>query len=329
MVTQTRKLTEGAMMVALVGLMLFVNLQLGGMPEALMYWILTFPILIYTAKYGIRNGLIAAFSTTLLSFMISSPTTIFYLFSCNVCGLFYGEGIRKKWKNGVLYMGTAVFTFLSYLVTTFFLASLFGYDPKEDIEMISQLLSLFHIGQDLDLAKLTGMIILVSTILLSAMQALCIHLFAHVLLMRLHIETRKIKTIFEIHLPSYAGLLIFFIWVLYFMRNVIKLNQEVLGILLIWDSESYCHFLWGNFSVLCTAFIKTEEICISCFAGSICTVCADGHWLYWYFGYVYRFKRYLFANMETRCHSWIVWRILKYKLHLLFLRKSLRFWHCL
>ena len=34
-----------------------------------------------------------------------------------------------------------------------------------------------------------------------------------------------------------------------------------------------------------------------------------------------RFKRYLFANMETRCHSWIVWRILKYKLHLLFLRK--------
>lgn len=281
MVTQTRKLTEGAMMVALVGLMLFVNLQLGGMPEALMYWILTFPILIYTAKYGIRNGLIAAFSTMLLSFMISSPTTIFYLFSCNVCGLFYGEGIRKKWKNGVLYMGTAVFTFLSYLVTTFFLASLFGYDPKEDIEMISQLLSLFHIGQDLDLAKLTGMIILVSTILLSAMQALCIHLFAHVLLMRLHIETRKIKTIFEIHLPSYAGLLIFFIWVLYFMRNVIKLNQEVLGILvflygiakvtaIFYGVISLCYALLLSkqkkfvFLVLLAAFVPYVQMAIGC-----------------------------------------------------------------
>lgn len=241
MVTQTRKLTEGAMMVALVGLMLFVNLQLGGMPEALMYWVLTFPILIYTAKYGIRNGLIAAFSTTLLSFMISSPTTIFYLFSCNVCGLFYGEGIRKKWKNGILYIGTAVFTFLSYLVTTIFFASLFGYDPKDDIEMISYFLSLFHFGQDLNMVKLTGMIILLSTILLSAMQALCIHLFAHILLMRLKIETRKIKTIFEIHLPSYVGLMIFFIWVLYFMRNVIKLNQEVLGALV---------FLYGIAKVL-------------------------------------------------------------------------------
>lgn len=241
MVTQTRKLTEGAMMVALVGLMLFVNLQLGGMPEALMYWVLTFPILIYTAKYGIRNGLIAAFSTTLLSFMISSPTTIFYLFSCNVCGLFYGEGIRKKWKNGILYIGTAVFTFLSYLVTTIFFASLFGYEPKDDIEMISYFLSLFHFGQDLNMVKLTGMIILLSTILLSAMQALCIHLFAHILLMRLKIETRKIKTIFEIHLPSYVGLMIFFIWVLYFMRNVIKLNQEVLGALV---------FLYGIAKVL-------------------------------------------------------------------------------
>lgn len=178
-------------------------------------------------------------------------------------------------------MGTAVFTFLSYLVTTFFLASLFGYDPKEDIEMISQLLSLFHIGQDLDLAKLTGMIILVSTILLSAMQALCIHLFAHVLLMRLHIETRKIKTIFEIHLPSYAGLLIFFIWVLYFMRNVIKLNQEVLGILvflygiakvtaIFYGVISLCYALLLSkqkkfvFLVLLAAFVPYVQMAIGC-----------------------------------------------------------------
>ena len=259
MVTQTRKLTEGAMMVALVGLMLFVNLQLGGMPEALMYWVLTFPILIYTAKYGIRNGLIAAFSTTLLSFMISSPTTIFYLFSCNVCGLFYGEGIRKKWKNGILYIGTVVFTFLSYLVTTIFFASLFGYDPKDDIEMISYFLSLFHFGQDLNMVKLTGMIILLSTILLSAMQALCIHLFAHILLMHLKIETRKIKTIFEIHLPSYVGVMIFFIWVLYFMRNVIKLNQEVLGALvLLYGIAKVLAIFYGVIS-LCYALLLFKQ----------------------------------------------------------------------
>ncbi len=57
-------------------------------------------------------------------------------------------------KRSIVY-GNCSF-YISFLFgNNVFLASLFGYDPKEDIEMISQLLSLFHIGQDLDLAKLT------------------------------------------------------------------------------------------------------------------------------------------------------------------------------
>ena len=47
---QTRKITEGAMMCAIVGLVLFINRQLGNMLEYFMYWVLTFPILVYTAK---------------------------------------------------------------------------------------------------------------------------------------------------------------------------------------------------------------------------------------------------------------------------------------
>ena len=84
---QTRKITEGAMMCAIVGLLLFINRQLGNMLEYFMYWVLTFPILVYTAKYGVRNALVPSVSMLLLSFMISSPTTIFYLFSCIVVGL--------------------------------------------------------------------------------------------------------------------------------------------------------------------------------------------------------------------------------------------------
>ena len=99
---QTRKITEGAMMCAIVGLVLFINRQLGNMLEYFMYWVLTFPILVYTAKYGVRNALVPSVSMLLLSFMISSPTTIFYLFSCIVVGLVYGGGVRKGWKNGTL-----------------------------------------------------------------------------------------------------------------------------------------------------------------------------------------------------------------------------------
>ena len=51
---QTKKMTEGAMMVAIVGMLLFINRQLAGMLEMVMYWVLTFPILMYTARYGVK-----------------------------------------------------------------------------------------------------------------------------------------------------------------------------------------------------------------------------------------------------------------------------------
>ena len=47
----TRRITEGAMMCAIVGVLLFVNRQLANAIELFMYWVLTFPILIYTARY--------------------------------------------------------------------------------------------------------------------------------------------------------------------------------------------------------------------------------------------------------------------------------------
>ena len=81
---QTKKMTEGAMMVAIVGMLLFINRQLAGMLEMVMYWVLTFPILMYTARYGVKSACVPAISMVLLSFMIAAPTTIFYLFSCDV-----------------------------------------------------------------------------------------------------------------------------------------------------------------------------------------------------------------------------------------------------
>ena len=49
---QTRRITEGAMMCTLVALMLLLNRQLAGILEYAAYWVLSFPILIYTVKYG-------------------------------------------------------------------------------------------------------------------------------------------------------------------------------------------------------------------------------------------------------------------------------------
>ena len=187
---QTKKMTEGAMMVAIVGMLLFINRQLAGMLEMVMYWVLTFPILMYTARYGVKSACVPAISMVLLSFMIAAPTTIFYLFSCDVVGIVYGAGIRKKWKNGTLLLWTGIFTFVSYLITTVLFAAMFGYDPADDVEMVKMLLDFMHIDIGIPLAKIVTYVVIGSAILMTVLQTMCIHMIANVVLKRMHIETR-------------------------------------------------------------------------------------------------------------------------------------------
>lgn len=228
---QTRKITEGAMMCAIVGLLLFVNRQFADMLESLMYWVLTFPILVYTAKYGVRSSLVTSTSMLLLSFLISSPTTIFYLFSCIVVGLVYGAGVRRNWKNGTLIFLSGIFTFLSYLVTTVLFAAVFGYDPAEDVEMVKTLLEMLNVHTGVDLMKTVMIIVILVAVLMSVLQAICVHMIGNLLLSRLQIPVRPMHNVLSIQAPKWSGYLILIIWVLFSCRNVLKLNQELSSLL--------------------------------------------------------------------------------------------------
>ena len=96
---EVRRISEGGMMVALVGVILFFNRQSAGILESVFYWVLSFPILIYTCRYGLKWGCIVSVAMMVISFILSAPTTMFYLFSSLVIGVVYGEGVRR---NGLI-----------------------------------------------------------------------------------------------------------------------------------------------------------------------------------------------------------------------------------
>lgn len=240
---QTRKLSEGAMMVALVGVMLFVNRQFANIIEYVMYWILTFPILVYTAKYGIKYGILTSVCMMMMSVMISASTTIFYVFCCVVVGVAYGEGVRRNWKNGTLLLITGLVTLVSYSLTTIVFASIFGYQPSDDIEMARMMMDVMHLDTlAFSMTKLLPYIVVVVAITMSVMQTICIHMIAKLLLKRLKIKTREMKSIFDVCVQPRTALVIIIISVLFFMRNVLKLNQEVSMIIVI---AFLCAFLFA------------------------------------------------------------------------------------
>ena len=226
---QTRKLTEGALMVALVGMLLFVNRQLAGMLEVVMYWILTFPILVYTARYGIKDAIVPAVSMVLLSFMIAQPTTIFYLISCCIIGIVYGYGVLVHWSNSRLLWVSGILTFVTYFITTVLFAAIFGYDPADDILMVQQLLAYMNVDFGIPIGKIVTFMVVSMAVLMSVLQTICIHMIANIALKRMQIEVWPMKTIFQLKVSNKVGYAIILIWLLFLARNVLKLNQDVYG----------------------------------------------------------------------------------------------------
>lgn len=223
---RVHNITEGSMMVALVGAALLINRQFAGILEYALYWILTFPILIYTIRYGVKNALVVSFCMLMIGFMLSMPTTMFYLAVSLLAGIVYGGGVRKKWSNGKLLWVTGIITLFSYIITTIVFAEMFGYDPMEDIELLTSMLNTFHIS-GVAIGELVIVITIISTLLMTVLQTFCIHLIAYVLMRRLKMPVQPMKNVYDIKMPKSIGYISIIIWVLFFLSNMVELNESI------------------------------------------------------------------------------------------------------
>lgn len=217
-------------MVAIVAILLLLNRQFAGIIEYAMYWILSFPILVYTVKYGWIAALVPAISMLLTALMVSLPTTVFYLASALLCGLFYGHGIRQRWPNGVNLIITGIITLLSYLITMVLFATVFGYDPKEDIQIAEHLIQLFGFSQG-NFAQVILFYSILISVLTAILQTICVHLLAMMLLKRLHVTTNPLKSIYDILLPRWIAWISICIWVLFLLKNMVKLEGIPLAVI--------------------------------------------------------------------------------------------------
>lgn len=247
---QVRVLTEGALMCALVGMLLFLNRQLGGVIEYSLYWIMTFPILIYTVKYGVKHAIGVAFSMLLISVFLSTPTMIFYLFSCIVLGIIYGGGIRKRWPHILLLTATGVVTLFSYIITMVLFAHIFGYNLGDDLAFF---LNMF---QELQLSignveVFTKVLFIIVFCLTTFLQTICVHMLSMVLLKRLKLYDYRMKSLYDIRLPKMIGYICFSIWILFLYGNVVKLEGTLFSYILgLWMVSTVISIGYGVMTCL-------------------------------------------------------------------------------
>ena len=212
-VHSTRSMSEGAMMCALTVVLALLNRFSGFLLESAFPWIYAFPMLIYAARYGFRIALLPAFCACLCALFFSSWTSLFYLVSALLLGVLYGGLLHRGAPHALLFAVTFVTAAVCNLITMVLFAALFGQDVSVDLAMIDQLLaSMGPTGARWFDAR---SILLSFLLLLSFLQAICVHVGAQLLLVRLKRNVHRMKNLLQLRAPRWLGSAFLWIWLLY------------------------------------------------------------------------------------------------------------------
>jgi uncharacterized protein YybS (DUF2232 family) len=205
---QVRTITEGSMMLAIIGLFLFLNLQFAGILQTYFIIFIPLPILIYTIRYGFRSGLVVSFGALFLSIMLGNIITLFYIGGGLLVGLAYGYGVNSNKSNDWLLFVSTLINAISLFVETYVLAAFIGYDLYKDTELLIESLKGIDglVLPDNFLAQVLAITPII-LLLTGFLQALMTHLLSVTLLKRLNITVRKMKPLQHIQLPKWLGVI--------------------------------------------------------------------------------------------------------------------------
>ena len=218
-------LSEGALMCALTLLLVLANRVSALLLESAFPWLYAFPLLVYAARYGLRPACLSALSALLCACMFVSWTSLCYLAGALALGVVYGALVYRQTDNALLLALTLSITVIVNLLTMLVFASLFGYDVNEELTMLSDLLQGFSWGVD------ARALVLSVTLLLSFLQAICVHVGAQLLLVRLKRNVHRMKNLLQLRAPRWLGSAFLWIWLLYLLQSVIELQVDIRSLL--------------------------------------------------------------------------------------------------
>lgn len=182
---KTKDIAAGAMMCAVYGLLLMANTMTGLGVEGYFPFLFGLPLMVYmlNPKYSAAAGWVVFLSMVVLTFLLSSITTWLNALAI-LSGTYLITLSTRKGKNvlGGFLLGWTAVAVVNWLSMTV-LASIFGYDLNEDIELFKSLSWL---------ASPSTLILLVSVVI-GFMEAMTIYLFEKVLCMKMHRPSPKLR----------------------------------------------------------------------------------------------------------------------------------------
>lgn len=207
---EIRKITQGAMIVSLLGVMFLLDRQTAGVFNYVVAWIVPLPLVMYTAIYGFKNALVPFVSSVLLAFIVGTPIMAVLAVIYGSIGLVYGFGVFKQWESNKLYLSAFIGTSVVFFVTVILFASFFGYNIQTEIQTMMDMLSQIELvqNQNLDLRQIVVATIMITYLVTAILEAFLIHTLSKILLMRFKIRVIRSKPIENIQFPKWVGIIL-------------------------------------------------------------------------------------------------------------------------
>lgn len=206
-----RKITDGAMMAAIVGVMLLINRQTAGLIETSFVWVMPLPMVFYSAKYGLKDSWIVFVSVLLLTFILGTPQTIFYVMSEMIIGVTYGSGIHDRTSGRKLVIRTMLLAVIADILSMLVFASFFGYDLTSEVNEYTDIMKQAYesmgtaIPESFDLKGMIETVVVVSVVVSGVMEGFVTHILSRLMLKRLRIYVEPMTPISDYYPAKWSG----------------------------------------------------------------------------------------------------------------------------
>lgn len=249
------KITTGAMVTAIFGVMLLLNRQTGNLLQDIFIFIYPVPMVAFAAMYGVKSGIPVLMAMSLLSFLFGDFTSVFYAVTQAVTGLIFGGCMYHKTDMTKTLLVVMILSAVVNLLNTVVLGFLFGIDINQEIAEMQQMMNTVFdqagvvMPENILSDNYLKQMIVVSMILFGILQGFIVYQLSLQILRRLRFPVQKPGSIYMYAPPIWTGYLALACFFVYGIRMAQPFENEVL------QNTVLTAGMLGYFYLICFGFI--------------------------------------------------------------------------
>ena len=210
---KTKKLTQGAMLLAIVGALMLLDRQLSYFFSTIILLLIPVVIAVYSTMYSIKEGGMLCVGLVVLTILFGYLTTYIYMPISIIVGLAVSYGIKKGFDRRKLNIISMFIYIVAELLVAFVISPIFGISVASQLESITttfnQMMKLYGATSISSMFSNMSSLILIcfvaSTVLMGLLEGYLTGLLTTFVLKRMKIKDIAIKSPLDIKIPVYLS----------------------------------------------------------------------------------------------------------------------------